>query len=120
LTVRHALTQLVMAVIVISGCSPPGHPLQVENRDGPTLQMMVNGAEAEILACGEEMGLGRGEALFGPLPWSIAFYRLDGTLFASTEESVTSFKRYIVIRRDGLVAGDTVISGPVSVGCQPN
>jgi hypothetical protein len=119
--ITRTFVPLLVAALLNVSCSSllPRHTLQIENRDGPTVQVMVGNSDAGILRCGEEMGVGRGEDLFGPLPWSISFLRNDGSVFATTLETEADFHRYIVIRRDGIVVSNQVISGPMSEGCGP-
>lgn len=102
----------------VPATSPPTSEqrVSVTNVDGPTIAVLIGGRELVRVACGGQATLDpRGDA--GPLPWQIDFVLEDGSAFGSVSESASHLLPYVLIRADGVIAGDTPGIGPVPATC---
>lgn len=114
-----------LAGALLSACAPVGSGLvsqspawrvSVTNLDGPTVRLLIGARQVATLNCGDEVDLNPARTGL-PLPWHIAFVRTDGSSVGSVDETESEFWPYIVIRYDGVVAGDAPGIGPVPRAC---
>lgn len=83
-----------------SGSSSPARPsanIDVDNVDGPPVELIVNGITVSDLHCGGVVQLATIMTL-PPLPWTIQLRRQDGSVLGSWTEDGSNGDRAIVLR----------------------
>lgn len=120
----HLVAGIFIGLLLV-GCGPSAPrtstpvsstQVSISNIDGPTVAVVIGGRELARLSCGSSTALDpAGEA--GPLPWRIEFVREDGRVFGTVDEPSSNVLPYILVRADGVVAGNTPGIGPGPATC---
>ena len=117
--VRVWVGALALLVAACGGPAPTaltsGQVIQITNRDGPDLMVVVNGKPLRSLPCNGGTDLSTQDADVPPLPWHLSFVTATGSTFGALDETADRWLGYVVVRRSGIQKSTSPIGGPAPV-----
>ena len=88
--------------------------LQILSKGGPTVSVLINGAQVIAVECGGGAVVRPGTGGAPPLPWDMVITDRD-TGRVILDQRITELPRWLVLFRDSAGVSASPVSGPVPV-----